>query len=217
MYTPRNRPGNRSNRNRFILLAAVILIVGLIYLVRMTTYAPSDDSPAITPQQAAQSQAAVEQAEQELGDVRRAAQAGKRTPFKVSIKQEDLTTYMRSDPTTSSVLRGRKVEKPKVQFNDRNITTSAYMTIHGRRVYVTVTGRLSQSPEGPLVFHSESVMFGRFSAPGAALSKVDEVMNDYISTGKLLLPADITQINAENGVLTLQGVSSPKAVRDRAP
>ncbi|MDO8681856.1 MAG: hypothetical protein Q7N50_00030 [Armatimonadota bacterium] len=208
----------RSSRRRKLspiaYLAAGILIIGLLVAARLATYTPPEEPEIITWSEAEHARQAIEAAERELEEASQAAKAGEKKSFQVSIAQQDATNFLRTDKSAAGVLANRKVEKPRIEFQSDRVNGSGYVTFHGRRVYVTVSGQLSHATGGKIAFRSDSVTVGKLPAPGQLAAKVDEMINAYIAFGPSVLPAQITEISSDGGMLTLKGVSDPASLRN---
>jgi hypothetical protein len=205
------RRGRRICWTRILWLAAILIVVALFIVIRLASYAPPETTSYVSPSDAAHARIAVNSVEEELSGVSDAAKEGKRRPFKVSIRQEDVTNFLRSSKGASNLMAGRKVQQPEVRFNSQTVTSSAYVTYQGKRLFVTVTGSLSHAP-GKLVFHSDSVKIGKLPAPSRVAKRVDELINAYLTFGKAL-PARITDVRTEDGQFVMSGVSDPDALR----
>ncbi|MDO8588121.1 MAG: LmeA family phospholipid-binding protein [Armatimonadota bacterium] len=205
----------RARRRGFSIIGwfAVAIVAAGAVALWLVAYTPPEEPAIVTPDQARQARSAVHAFGRELEGVEAAAAKGKRRPFRAALTQEDLTTFLQSDKSVGDLMSGRKLENPNVKFDSQEMVTSAYVTVHGRRLHVTVRGKLSQTSPGKLAFRSSSVMLGRLPAPSRMARKVDEAINAYLSFGKMTLPAQITEIKTDDGELVLAGTSDPDAVR----
>lgn len=205
------RRGKRRGLYRLAWIAVIAVVVAFMVVIRMATYAPTETPVFVSPSDAVHARIAMNSVEDKLSDVSSNAKDGKRAPFKVSIRQEDVTNYLRTDKSLSGMMSGRHIEQPEVRFNSRTVTSSAYVNYHGRKLFVTVTGSLSHAP-GKLVFHTDSVRIGRLPAPSRIAQKVDEAINAYLTFGKAL-PAEITDVKTDGGRFVMTGMSDPAALR----
>lgn len=204
-----------SSKMRSMRRILPLLLIGIVALlavgIRLALYTPPEESTTVTRAEAERAGLAVRAFEDEVSEVYATASKGARRPFEITLRQEDITGFLRSDMDVGDLLASRKMEAPKVRFQSGKITSSAYITIHGRRLYVTMEGGLRQSSPGKLVFKTTSVKVGRLPASTALAAKVDDAVNAYMSAGKL--PARIEKIEAEDGKLVVSGVSDPNLAR----
>jgi len=203
----------RSKARIVILTAAATIAVVLIAVLRLAIYVPPEAPGPVSNEDALRARVAVESMAAQIEAIEEAAAEGRRQPFEVSLYDDDLTNFLLSDPDAARGLASKRVERPRVEFRDRKVVSSACLTVRGRRLHVTVSGRLTQTSNGTPVFDTDSVKIGKLTAPGPIRRRVDRIINDFVSEGASSLPAEITEITTDNGALTFSGVTNPDAVR----
>ena len=213
---PRNpKPGirNRDRNARLVWLAAAVFVVVLIYMYRLATYRPPRAYQPVTVDEVARAEQAVENLRRQIVEVREAAEEGKREEFEILVPEQDINNFLRAQQGMGRRVVGNRVEAPTIAFRDRRVVSSAYVTVHGRKLYMTIVGQLTRSSAGKMLFRSDSVRVGRLPAPSFVAARVDRAINDYIASGGSALPADVTEVTTDAGILTLRGVSNPNALR----
>jgi hypothetical protein len=199
----------RRSRLRIGLPAALILAAGALLVLRqLATYKP-EGLPPVTVVQAAQARRAVTQAKDTVTEVSKAAARGQRVPFRVQVKADDLTTYASSDKKIKRQLAAKGFRDPRFRFEDGSVTVSGFMNYKKREVYVTVSGKPKADIAGRVRFSNVSVQIGKLSAPMLA-ARAQKVFDQAFSSGDARLPANVRQITAQNGQLSVNGVSRPE-------
>lgn len=190
------------------LAILALVIIGLLELNSLVTYQPAQ-LPPVTRARAVQAARAVSVAEHTVADVSVAAEHGRRVPFRVRMKDDDLTAFASTDVKVKRRLAARGLRDPRFHFSDGRASVSGFTKYHGRTVYVTVSGRPAASLTGRIRLTDVSVRIGKLNAPLLA-KKAELMIDEMFRSGVARLPADVKQITSREGEIVLKGVSRPR-------
>lgn len=211
LFQGRNVTARRRGRRPARLLLPIVIVAaaaGLLLLRHMIDYRPQS-LPPVAPVRVAEAKKAVTAAEKTVHKVTASAAHGRREPFQVRLKEDDVTTYVASNQKIKKRLATKGFKEPRFEFRDGRVNIAGLVTYHGKEVYVTVSGKPTTTAEGRVTLSDISVKLGQLSVPVLA-RKAEQMMEDMIRSGETQLPADIEQITSQQGELTLKGVSRPK-------
>jgi hypothetical protein len=184
------------------------MLVVLIAVIWMALYTPPTAVP-VTASQSEKARLSITAAQKTIFRVAKAASEGRRVPFQVRISEDDLTNFAATDPTTRAKLASFGMTNPSVKFRDGLVAVSGLKELGGRKVYITVVGKPEVAADGRLGLADIKVRMGKLGITSFAADGVKSAMDGMFRSGETRIPADISLIDARNGVLTLQGYSRP--------
>lgn len=181
-------------------LAPVLLVLAAMGLLLSAPPEPPLPSPEVVRRNA-------ERVRSAASEIERSARRTPRMGFELRLTEEDLNSFLASDPSVASLRARASVERAWVSLEDGGVRVSGRYRAAGVPLTATATVRLSAGQDGILVADVLSLHLGRVSMPGASREKLADMAAEAIAA--VITPGEIRieSVDVRDRTIVMRGRS----------
>ncbi|MBI3944813.1 MAG: hypothetical protein HY321_02765 [Armatimonadetes bacterium] len=191
----------RTARAVGLMLAAAIGMFGYL-----ATRVPPAPAPVLAPPPQ-QTQRGLQQAQHTVAALRERKRIGSHTPFRLQVGSDEVNALLNTHSIPPDRLPPgvERVRDLRVSFEEGRIRGAGYVTILGREVHASISGRLAADGSRGVLFQPEEMRVGRLPMPPPLREKARRWLQGEIGARIAELGVSVSTVETFTGTVVIQG------------